>query len=192
MNVAKTFRINATEILQTCMAKGLGLDRYEDIIQNIDPSTPNFQKLFNGYYRVRRNDQWRKSYYTLFCKAWKSCYSFDQIITELYKSTGNIEPSFSSKMLATIDTKKPIWDKYVLNNLGLKLTGKTQEEKLQNAIALYVQIESWYEDYFNTKNAKACIKKFDQWLPAYTWMSDTKKIDCLLWVNGNREKTHTF
>ena len=118
MNTTET-RINATEILQACMAHGLGLDRYADIMQNADPSSDDFQKLFNGYYRVRRNDEWRKSYYTLFCKAWKLCYSFDQIVGELYESTGNVEPSFSSKMLATIDSQCPIWDSHVLDKLEL-------------------------------------------------------------------------
>ena len=51
-----------------------------------------------------------------------------------------MEASFSSKMLANIDASKPVWDKYVLQNLGLELTGKTPNEKLDNAIALYRQI----------------------------------------------------
>ena len=40
-------------------------------------------------------------------------------------------------MQATIDPAKPIWDQYVLQNLGLELTGTTQEEKLKNAMLCY-------------------------------------------------------
>ena len=36
----------------------------------------------------------------------------------LYVETGNIEASFSSKMIATIDSDKPIWDQYVLQNMS--------------------------------------------------------------------------
>ena len=86
---------------------------------------------------IRRNEKWRQHYYDLFAKAKTERFSFEQIITELYRLTGNVEASFSSKMLATIDASKPIWDQYVLQNLGLELMGKTQEEKLQNAVALY-------------------------------------------------------
>ncbi len=108
-------------------------------------------------------------------------FPFEQIITELYRLTGNVEASFSSKMLATIDASKPIWDQYVLQNLGLELMGKTQEEKLQNAVALYAQIMNWYADYLTTDEARENINEFDQLLPEYAWVSDTKKIDCLLW-----------
>ena len=84
-------------------------------------------------------------------------------------------------MLATIDASKPIWDQYVLQNLGLALTGKTKEEKLQNAVLLYDKIIEWYEEYFKTEEAHENIKVFNQLLPDYAWISDTKKIDCLLW-----------
>ncbi len=99
----------------------------------------------------------------------------------MYRMSGNVEASFSSKLLHTIDATKPIWDQYVLQNLGLVLTGKTQEEKLKNAIVLYKQIEKWYEDYLKTQEAQENIAVFDQMLPEYTWVSDVKKIDCLLW-----------
>ncbi len=146
-----------------------------------DPASPNFQRAFNGYYRVRRNEEWRRHYYELLGKARREHYSFDEIITSLYRMSGNVEASFSSKLLHTIDATKPIWDQYVLQNLGLVLTGKTQEEKLKNAIVLYKQIEKWYEDYLKTQEAQENIAVFDQMLPEYTWVSDVKKIDCLLW-----------
>lgn len=172
--------INANKVLQDQFARGLGLDRYEEIMQG-DPQSSDFQRFFNGYYRIRRNEEWRQHYYALFCKARDENYSFGQIITELYHCTGNIEASFSSKMLATIDASKPIWDQYVLQNLGLALTGKTKEEKLQNAVLLYDKIIEWYEEYFKTEEAHENIKVFNQLLPDYAWISDTKKIDCLLW-----------
>ena len=172
--------LNATEILQAQLAHGLGLDRYATIM-NGDPSSPDFQRAFNGYYRIRRNEKWRKCYYGLFEKARKDHYSFEQIITELFKLTGNIEASFSSKMLATIDATKPIWDQYVLQNLGLVLSGKTQEIKLKNAVSLYGQIEMWYKEYLATPEARDNIGEFNRLLPDYAWISATKKIDCLLW-----------
>ncbi len=127
--------INAKEVLQAQLARGLGLDRYTDIMRG-DPASPDFQRAFNGYYRIRRNEKWRQHYYDLFAKAKTEHYSFEQIITELYRITGNVEASFSSKMLATIDASKPIGNQYVLQNLGLELMGKTQEEKLQDAVAV--------------------------------------------------------
>lgn len=176
----KNRTLDATELLQAQLARSLGLDRYADIMAG-DPLSPDFQRAFNGYYRIRRNEAWRRQYYALFAKAQNERLFFAQIITELYRLTGNVEASFSSKMLATIDATKPIWDQYVLQNLGLELTGKTQEEKLQNAVVLYGQIETWYADYLATAEAQDAIVTFDRLLPDYSWVSDTKKIDCLLW-----------
>ena len=172
--------INAKEVLQAQLARGLGLDRYAEIMRG-DPASPDFQRAFNGYYRIRRNEEWRRYYYNLFAKAKTEQYSFEQIITELFRQTGNVEASFSSKMLATIDASKPIWDQYVLQNLGLELMGKTQEEKLQNAVTLYDQVVNWYADYLTTGEARENIYEFDRLLPEYACISETKKIDCLLW-----------
>lgn len=172
--------INAKEVLQAQLARGLGLGRYAEIMHG-DPASPDFQRAFNGYYRIRRNEEWRQHYYDLFVKAKAERYSFEQIITELYRLTGNAEASFSSKMLATIDASMPIWDQYVLQNLSLELTGKSQEEKLQNAVVLYDRILRWYNDYLTTEEARENIMEFDRLLPEYAWVSDTKKIDCLLW-----------
>lgn len=44
-------------------------------------------------------------------------------------------------MLATIIPEKPIWDRYVVQNLNMQLTGTTKEEKLKNAIMFYADIE---------------------------------------------------
>ena len=172
--------INAKEVLQAQLARGLGLDRYADIMIG-DPVSPEFQRAFNGYYRIRRNEEWRQHYYDLFVKAKAERFSFEQIISELYRLTRNVEASFSSKMLATIDASKPIWDQYVLQNLGLELTGKSQEEKLQNTVVLYNRIVRWYVDYLTTDEARENIREFDRLLPEYAWVSETKKIDCLLW-----------
>ena len=54
-------------------------------------------------------------------------------------------------------------------------------EKLQNAVILYDQIVNWYTDYLTTDEARENIMEFDRLLPEYAWVSDTKKIDCLLW-----------
>ena len=45
----------------------------------------------------------------------------------------------------------------------------------------YDQIVNWYADYLTTDEAGENISEFDRLLPEYAWVSDTKKIDCLLW-----------
>lgn len=171
--------------LQNRLATSLGLNKYKYIIDqvheiNISENT-DFQKTFNGFYIVRRNETWRKIYYEYFESIKATKPTFREIITYIYEKTGNIEPSFSSKMLATLCSEKPIWDRYIVQNLNLKLTGKTQQEKLENAIKLYDSMEKWYSDFLQTAKAKECVEVFDNELPDYKWLSDIKKIDAILW-----------
>ena len=130
---------------------------------------------------VRRNAEWRQCYYRLFERAKQHHFSFADVIGSLYVETGNVEASFSSKMIATIDPEKPIWDQYVLQNLGLELKGKNPREKIGNAVEIYHQIGEWYAEYLKTDEARENIAEFDRWLPSYAWITDVKKIDYLLW-----------
>jgi len=84
-------------------------------------------------------------------------------------------------MLATIIPEKPIWDRYVVQNLNMQLTRTMKEEKLKNAIMLYADIEKWYADFLETEKGKECISEFDQVLPDYKGISKIKKIDSILW-----------
>ena len=84
-------------------------------------------------------------------------------------------------MISTIDEGLPIWDQYVLSNLGLKLTGKTKEKKLQNAICIYNKIKSWCDEFISSEQGKNCIEEFDKFMPKYAWFSSIKKIDFFLW-----------
>lgn len=177
-------KINPNKVIEDRLVVSFGLEQYGYIISQwkiVDVSTDgDFQTKFNGFYRVRRNAEWRECYYGLFQRGKTEKLSFADIITHLYEQTGNIEPSFSSKMYATLNADKPIWDQYVLMNLNMQLDGRG-EERLQNAINLYARIEAWYKDFLESKNGKECIDTFDKALPSYSWISRTKKIDCFLW-----------
>ena len=177
--------LDANHLLESQLARSLGLDKYADIMEatwkNDVSSDIVFQHAFNAFYRVRRNAEWRENYYKLFERAKKEHYSFADVIGCLYVETGNIEASFSSKMIATIDPDKPIWDQYVLQNLGLELKGKNPRERVEKAIQIYDRIETWYRDYLATEEARKNIEEFDRWLPSYRWIPDIKKIDYLLW-----------
>ena len=162
------------------------LERYQRIMEEYDKvdisSDLSFQKNYTYFYQLRGNSEWMQKYYGLFeRKKQTGNAAFADIITELFELTGRVEASFSSKMLATLNPSKPIWDRMVCDALHLELTGNTKEERLQNAISLYASLENWYTAYLSTENARENIRRFDKLLPAYTWLSDTKKIDYLLW-----------
>ena len=176
---------DANIVFNNRLAESLGLIKYRDIIETVGSinvsENADFQKTFNGFYVVRRNEEWRKVYYDLFEQVKTGAPTFASILTHLYEHTGNIEASFSSKMLASIFPDKPIWDQYVLQKLSLKLVGSTKQERLKNAIVLYSDIEKWYDDFLKIDKAKECIEVFDRVLPDYKDISSIKKIDCILW-----------
>ena len=177
--------INARRVIENRIAESMGFNKYKQImerVRNTDVSSDeDFQRTFNSYYRIRRNEEWQAIYYDLFEAIKDSQPSFEQIIRTLYKNTGNIEASFSSKMLATINSDMPIWDRYVVQNLRLKVKGKTKEEQLSCTVDLYDQMVRWYRTFLDTSNGRECIEEFDRILPEYKWMNSVKKIDFYLW-----------
>ena len=179
-------KINPTIVIQQKLASGMGLDKYamiEKRVHMVDVSSDaDFQRAFNGFYVVRRNAEWRTTYYRLFEEVKRSGHAdFSYILDGLYRFTGNVEASFSSKMLATLKPEMPIWDKYVVQNLGLKAPALKDPDRLQKTKSLYASIVEWYEDFLASENAKECLAKFDEVLPDYRWLSQVKKIDFYLW-----------
>lgn len=176
---------DVNDVFRKRLASTLGLDKYDVImnsVKNTDVSKDTeFQRVFNAFYVVRRNEEWRKVYYGYFERIKTEMPTFEGILKYLYEKTGNIEPSFASKMLATICPDKPIWDKYAGGYLELELRGSTKQKRLENAIELYAKMEKWYEDILQTDQARDRIKEFDDFIPDYAHISNTKKIDCILW-----------
>ena len=87
--------INAKRVIETRIADSMGFNKYRQImerVRNTDVSSDeDFQRTFNSYYRIRRNEEWQAIYYDLFETMKDSQPSFEQIIRTLYKNSGNIE-----------------------------------------------------------------------------------------------------
>lgn len=179
------FDIDPDKIIQQKFAAALGLDKYSYIMENVNKidisENEIFQKTFNSFYIVRRNEEWRKAYYHLFEESKKSLPTFGDTLYQLYDATGNVEASFSSKMIATLNPQMPIWDKYVVQNLKIKVPQYGDVKRMDTIIMQYQQIITWYEDFLESEKAHECITKFDEVFPDYRWISDVKKVDFFLW-----------
>ena len=165
----------------------LALEKYNEIKEKLykcDVSKDKeFQTAFNAFYRVRRKEKWRNVFYTYFetIKTRKDV-SFDEILDYIFENTGNIEASFSSKMLSTINPEMPIWDRYVIINLRLNVIGSTKEERLESTKWAYRQIISIENELLKKEDIKQTIKEFREYLPEYE-LSDTKILDYIIWNN---------
>lgn len=184
--------INPETIISECLETGFGLETYTSLINSVAlpefVATPQFRKKYNGYFRVIfRSQEWYNQYYDLMTSQRENPRTFSELIQILYPFSGNIEASYVSKLMATVDPSLPIWDQHVLRNLQLQeawrnTQGNEFEQRLESANAIYENIRNWYSNYLESNEGQLCIQRFNEALPDYSnVISNTKKIDYFLW-----------
>jgi len=139
-----------------------------------------FQTAFNGFYRIRRNADWREQFYTLFETAKASGITFDQAFRELLQRTERYEASFASKLVATLDPTKPVVDKFVLGNFGLKPPYYSASEREAKTIGVYNELCGRYETLMRSPLGRTICARFTQRYPKAD-ITEIKKIDLVLW-----------
>ena len=161
----------------------IGLAKYQWIMRRVSEtdvsSDAEFQKFYNGFYRMRqRPTDFYKTYFA-FLEQNKdnSDLTFEEILPHLYEKTGSIHASFSSKLLATVNPDMPIWDKFVLQNLGLRTPYYYEKDRIQKTVQLYQRICDWYE----SEQATEKLQVFNELFPNVD-ISNVKKIDFILWA----------
>lgn len=164
---------------------GSGLEKYNYIMDRLYKTNTfedkEFQRKFNAFYRIRqRSPEFYNCYYGLLEDSKAKKVSFEEVIRYIHERLGRIEPSFSSKLVATIDPEKPVWDSFVLKNLGLKPPYYSDKDRLNKNILLYDRICDWYENYLQTDEAKKAIELFNKRYPDIS-ITNVKKIDLILW-----------
>lgn len=163
-----------------------GLNKYLLIMKdfhNIDVSKDlDFQKKYNGFYRMRqRKVDFYEDYFAYMQENKRNVsLTYQDVLTHFYEKFNRIEASFSSKLLATINPNMPIWDSVVMCNLGLKKPSYSCKDKLAETINIYTQIKSWYEDFLASDEAREWIRLFDEKYNGIE-ITDIKKIDVILW-----------
>lgn len=141
----------------------------------------DFQRLFNGYYRVRqRPATWYAQYFMLLEQLKTRNHSFGEILQELRRRTGRLEGSFASKMLATRNPKLPVIDRWVLDNLGLRLPRYGEQYRLGKVVQVYESIVTWYREFLTTPAGRRALRMFDQLCPNCP-VTPLKKVDFILW-----------
>lgn len=163
----------------------VGVKKYTLLMEqfiNINVSTDvEFQRLYNGFYRMRqRKPEYYQAYYTYMEARKGKSVTFDEIVRHLYDAFGRIEASFSSKMLATLNPDQPVWDSIVLQSLGLKKPAQNAHDRLEQTIRLYEQLEAWYGTFLKTEEAKKMLEMFRSRYPN-AQITEVKKIDLILW-----------
>jgi hypothetical protein len=167
-------------------------------LQSCDVSEDeDFKKEYKDFYmgeKVDRNPQWDSIYFSFMEKhKTDNTLTFEQVLRHLRDKTEShwIEKSFASKLLHTINRDKPIWDTHVMKALGveeeIKIAMEVEEEetKFERVLEIYDRLVRWYDEFKNSENAKMMVTAFDKSFRAYAGISETKKIDFILWWIGN-------
>ena len=149
-----------------------------DVTKNAD-----FQRQYNGLYRVRqRKADWYKEYFQLMEESKKDHPSFAKVLRKLKtRLNGAYEPSFCSKLVATINPWKPVWDDYVLKNIERKPPSYASSTKHAEAVTCYRSIERWYGRFMRSNEGRNWVRLFNANVRDYHKLTDVKKVDFILW-----------
>jgi hypothetical protein len=178
--------MNLAEI-QAAIAKARkGITQYAelmDLFGRVDVSVNiDFQRKYNAFYRVqRRKESWYKDYYALMQRLKETKPAFPDVLDAIHAASGRYEPSFSSKLVATIDPSKPVWDVHVLGNTNHSAPSYANKAKMSLAKAAYASMEDWYATFLQSPEGKLCVSEFDRLVPNHQGFTSLKKVDFILW-----------
>lgn len=189
INIIKETIIMDMELVRVALNNlETGLRKYQKVFEQlhaVDVSKDEeFQRNYNGFYRMRqRKPEFYSSYYQ-FMEEHKndaaSELNFEMVLSHFYRMFNRIEASFSSKLLSIINPNMPVWDKYVLENLRIKAPAPSDVDRLQKTISIYEDICAWYQTFLLSEDARKMISMFDEVYPG-TQITNVKKVDLILW-----------
>ncbi len=140
-----------------------------------------FQRRFNGFYRVRRGSDWQRAFYEMLEREKSRPRPFAAILQELCDRTGRIEASYASKLLATIDPRNPVIDAIVLANVGLRLrTRGPLHERWAAAVAVHHELGRLFAEWLTTESGRYLVAQFGAYYPEVQ-VTPVKMLDLVLW-----------
>jgi hypothetical protein len=163
----------------------IGSAKYDFIMKKFSKTDVSkdeeFQMKFTGFYRIRRNKElFLKKYYSYMESLKGKTVSFEEIIKTVYTFKESIEPSFSSKMLATLNPDMPVWDQYVLANAKIDAP-RPYNVTIDKCVETYRKVVIFYTFLLNSDIAEEMVELFDNKLPQYKHFTRIKKIDLMFW-----------
>lgn len=92
---------------------------------------------------------------------------------------------FTTKLLHTKNNNLPIYDSLVGKELGLRVTGKSKDDKIKSRCEIYKTLQGNYDELLGNKIIKKIILDFRKEFNCNKKkISDTKVLDFLIWAKG--------
>lgn len=194
------------DVFKKMIRRELGFDDYQYIIEHFkNNNSEGFRKKFISYYDVREDKYWLDQFFQFFDSVKNQPdIGFETIVRTIsgfeHKRKNRKEPVnteetvyrcgavYASKMLATINQEKPIIDSNVFANLNIeKIKGNTIDEKINDAIKKYKQVEEIHRQIKQNSQDMEKIKKLFKDELQIEGLSDSKMIDFLFWKLNKEE-----
>jgi hypothetical protein len=161
-----------------------GLTKYAWIMQRVhrcDVSVDaEFQRRFNGFYRVRRSATWQAPYYSLMEQSKTRRTTFADALVTLDAECGRVEASFASKLVATLDPSQPVIDQHVLRNFGLRMPYAHEANRVDEVVDLHAELRRRYDRLLDSDAGRAICERFRLRFPSAD-IGDLKRVDLVLW-----------
>lgn len=135
---------------------------------------------FNGFYRVRRGQDWQDKFYDLLEAKKGQTVPFAEVLDTLHRTTGRYEASFASKLLATIDPRMPVIDSIVLRNLNLRLPAASSKQRIERIQEVHSRLVTCFEEFLSTEMGRHLVERFRDAYPAAN-ITEIKMLDLVLW-----------
>jgi len=161
-----------------------GLNKYKYIMQrfkevNVE-NDKDFQKRFNGFYRLRQKSEiFYQTFYRKLESSKGTNITFEEVLRYFFKELNASLPSFSSKLVATLNPLLPVWDSVVLEHFKLKPPANNRE-RLQKILMVYKEIEKRYAELLASVEGEEMISEFNKRFPS-SGVTDLKKLDLIIW-----------
>ncbi len=160
------------------------LEKYLWIMQHVRrcdvSSDREFQRRYNGFYRVRQSPAWQAPYYRLMQRAKAEPMDFATVLQALHDEVGRIEGSFASKLVATLDASLPVLDQFVLRHFGIRRPAAHEDDRLAKTVALYAALRERYAVFIPSDEGRLICDAFRRHYP-HAELTDVKRVDLVLW-----------
>lgn len=167
-----------------------GMKKYKTIMSTLywtDVSKDkDFQRAFNNFFVMRsRKSQYYDMFYSFLEQKKNKGVSFEETLEYLKQAEGQLEISFSSKLIHVINPYRPIWDNNVaVQHFGMKLPGYHVDSAIRQKeiVRTYHEYCSRFYEYLDSSDGQEALRLFNDKYP-HTGFTDAKKIDFLMWAD---------
>ncbi len=169
------------------------MNRYRELEGKIHSDTL-FQFIYKAYYQLNSaglSDEFKNGYFQLMANLYKKeeldlfeiCKSLEYYKNK--KGQTSLQFSFCTKLAATINNRKPIYDSYVKDVFDfVQPQNKSYNIKLEKYIEFYKRLNDTVHNLHTQNEIIEIIEQISEKYANWKTISKEKQIDFIIWTTG--------